>query len=167
MQIRKIFPGICLIVLCITGFMPTAQAALINSPSQPVDLQYNPPTDDTSGILPFSKLMRVKSDGTAVPFVLPSNQELVVTYVHLGISAVSPSLATNADLRMGPFYSRSQVMTNGGVSFADSLDPGFRITAGGFSNPLYNYFSVADLKNGGIIPGRITVRLVGYLAPAN
>jgi hypothetical protein len=112
--------------------------------------------------------MQVKSDGTSVPFVLPPNQELVVTYIYFNIAAATQSLATNADLRMGPFYSRSQVMTNSNAMIIDSLDPGFRINASGFSDPSYNYFSVADLKNGGNkIAGRIVVRLVGYLAPVH
>jgi hypothetical protein len=165
MKIRKIVSGICLAALCITGFMPSAQAALLNSLKQPVDLLYNPGSGDTSGILLFSQLLRVQSDGTLAPFVLPPNQELVVNYMHFDIHAGNPSLATNADLRMGPFYSRSLMMTNGTTAFIDSLDPGFRINAAGFSDPAYNYFSVADLKNGGNIAGRITVRLVGYLAP--
>jgi len=165
MKVRKIIPGICLLALFITGLMPAAQAVLVNNPWQPVDLRNL--ASDTSGILPFSQLVQVKSDGTSVPFVLPPNQELVVTYVHLGITAVSTSLVTNVDLRMGPFYSRSLMMTNGSAAFIDSFDPGFRINAAGFSDPLYNYFSVADLKNGGIVPGRIVVRLVGYLAPVH
>lgn len=165
MKISKIFPGICLIVLFVSGLIPMAQAALVDNPRQPVDLLYNPGSADTSGILPFSNLLQVKSDGTSVPFVLPPNQELVVTYVHLGITAVNTSLATNADLRMGPFYSRALSMTNGNAAFIEDLDPGFRINATGFSDPLYNYFSVVDLKNGSIIPGRVVGRLIGYLVP--
>jgi hypothetical protein len=166
MKTLTVFLGICLLVLCMSGLMPAAQAALIKNPTQPVDLLCNPPLEDTSGILLFSQLVRIKTDGTSVPFVLPSNQDLVVTYVHLDIAAVNTSLTTNVDLRMGPFYSHSLSMTNGRAAFIDSLDPGFRISAAGFSNPLYNYFSVADLKNGGIVSGRIVVRLVGYLTPA-
>ena len=73
MKTSKIFPGICLTVLFIAGLTPAAQAALVNSPWQPVDLQGNSGTD-TSGILSFSKLSQVKSNGTIVPFVLSPNQ---------------------------------------------------------------------------------------------
>ena len=100
-----------------------------------------------------------------MPFVLPPNQELVITYVHFNLSAVNPSLSTNLDLRIGPFYSRPLTVTNGNVAFIDSSDPGFRINFQGFNDPRYNYFYALDLKNDSIIPGAVSVRLVGYLVP--
>jgi hypothetical protein len=165
MKISKIFPCICLTVLFITGLTPAAQAALVQSTWQPVTLQGNTNPGDTSGILPFANLLRVKSDGTIVPFVLPPNQALVITYVHLGIGAINTSLGTNVDLRIGPFYSRPLMMTNGNAVFIDGSDPGFRINFQGFNDPRYNYFYAVDLQNNSIIPGSISVRLVGYLVP--
>ena len=94
MKIRKIFSGIWLLALFLAGFMPAAQAALVNNPSQPVGLLYNPGSGETIDTLPFSKLMQVKSDGTSVPFVLPPNQELVVTYIYFNIAAATQSLTT-------------------------------------------------------------------------
>lgn len=165
MQTSKIFPGICLIVLIVAGLTPTVQAALVQSPWQPVVLQGNPNPGDTSGILPFANLLRVKSHGTIVPFVLPPNQELVITYVHFNLFAVNPSLTTNVDLRIGPFYSRPLTVTSGSVGFIDGSDPGFRINYNGFNDPRYNYCYAVDLKNDSIITGAVSVRLVGYLVP--
>jgi hypothetical protein len=54
MKIKKIFPGIWLLALFLAGFMPAAQAALVNNPSQPVDLLYNPGSGETIDTLPFS-----------------------------------------------------------------------------------------------------------------
>ncbi|MDO9530561.1 MAG: hypothetical protein Q7O12_00290 [Deltaproteobacteria bacterium] len=154
-------------MLFVAGLIPAAQAALVQSPWQPVVLQGNPNPGDTSVILPFSKLIRVKSDGTSVPFVLAPNQELVITYVHFNLNAVDPSLTTNLDLRVGPFYSRPLMMTNGNVAFIDGFDPGFRINYNGFNDPHYNYCYAVDLKNDSIIPGVVSVKLVGYLAPVD
>jgi hypothetical protein len=164
MKLSKIIPHIFLTLLLTAGLTPAAQAALVNSAWQPVDLQASPNPGDTSGVLPFANLMRVKSDGTLTPFVLPPNQQLVITYVHFGISAVNTSLTTNVDLRMGPFYSRPLMMTNGNAAFIDSTDPGFRINIQGFNDSRY-YFYAVDLKNNSTIQGSVGVKLIGYLAP--
>jgi hypothetical protein len=162
MKISKIFPGICLLVLCTTNLMPTAQAALINSPSQPIILQGSSGSD-TSGLLSFARLNRVKADGTVEPFSLPSNKSIVITWLTFNITAVDTSLATNLDLRVGPFYSRSMTTNNGAAGLTDGFDPGFIINSQGFTDPLYNNFSAVNLKTDGIIPSTINVRLVGYL----
>ena len=78
---------------------------------------------------------------------------------------MNTSLATNVDLRMGPFYSRPLTMTNGNAGFIEGFDPGFRINFQGFTDPRYNNFYAVNLKNDSIIPGTINVRLIGYLVP--
>jgi hypothetical protein len=164
MKISKIFPGICLIVLVVAGLIPAAQAALVKSPWQPVDLQGSSGSD-TSGILSFSKLNQVKSNGTIVPFVLSPNQDIVITWIQFNVNAVDTSLATNADLRVGPYYSWPAKINNGGAGCTDGLDPGFVINYQGFTDTRYNNFYTVNLKNDGIIPGTINVRLIGYLVP--
>lgn len=164
MKTWNIFLGICLLVLCIRGFMPAAQAALINTPGQPVILHGNSGSD-TSGILSFAKLNQIKADGTSVPFSIPPNNDLIITWLQFGVNAVDTSLATGADLQMGPYYSRAMAMNNGGAGFTDSLDPGFIISLQGFTDPRYNNFYMINTKNNAIIPGTINVRLIGYLAP--
>lgn len=152
-------------MLFVAGLIPAAQAALVQSPWQPVVLQGNTNPDDTSGILPFAKLVRVKSDGTIAPFVLAPNQALVITVVQRVISAVNTTLATNVDLRIGPFYSRPLTTTNGVAGLLEGLDPGFRINFQGFNDSRYNNFYAVDLKNDTIIPGVVSTRLIGYLVP--
>lgn len=164
MKVRKIIPGICLLALFITGHMPAAQAALINSPSQPVILMGNSGSD-TSGILSFAKLNRVKADGTTEPFSMPLNHFIIITWLQFNVNAVDTSLATSADLRVGPYYSRAQNMNNGAAGITDGFDPGFIISLQGFTDSRYNNFSMINLKNDAIIPGTINVRLIGYLAP--
>ena len=144
--------------------MPAAQAALINTPGQPVILLGNSGSD-TSGILSFTKLNRIKADGTTVPFSMPPNNDIIITWLQFNVNAVDTSLATSADLRVGPYYSRGLTMNNGAASFTDSLDPGFIINLQGFTDSRYNNFYMINLKNNEIIPGTINVRLVGYLAP--
>lgn len=165
MKISKIFPHICLTVLCITGLTPRGQAALVNSPWQPVDLQAGPIAGDTSGIMPFANLLRVKSDGTIAPFVLSPNQELVITSVHFNLMAQNTSLTTNVDLCIGPFFSRPLTMNNGSAAFIEGYDPGFRINYQGFNDPRFNYCYGVDLKNNSFIPGAVSVRFIGYLVP--
>jgi hypothetical protein len=164
MKTNKIIPGLCLIVLLVASFTPAAQAALVKNPGQPVTLQASSGSDP-SGYLSFSKLNRIKADGAIEPFVLPPNQSIVITWVQLGVTAVDTSLKANVDLRMGPYYSRALTMINGNAGLIDGLDPGFRINATGFSDPRYNNFYAVNLKNDGIIPGAINVRLIGYLVP--
>jgi len=164
MTTSKIFPGICLAVTLVMGLIPAAQAALVNSPWQPVDLQGNSGTN-TSGILSFSNLNQVKSNGTTVPFVLSPNQDIVITWIQFNVNAVDTSLGTNADLRVGPYYSWPAKTNNGGAGFTDGFDPGVRISFQGFTDPGYNNFYAVNLKNDGIIPGTINVRLIGYLVP--
>ena len=166
MKLRKIFPFIGLTVLFMVGLTPGAQGALVNSPWQPVDLEGIPSPGDTSGILPFANLLRVKADGTKTPFVLPPNQELVITYVHFNIRASETTLTTNVDLRIGPFFSRPMTMNNGSAAFVEGYDPGFRINFQGFTDPRYNYCYGVNLKNNSFIPGAVSVRLIGYLASA-
>jgi hypothetical protein len=164
MKTWNIFLGICLLVLCMSGLMPAAQAALINNPGQPVLLQGNSGSD-TSGILSFTKLNRIKADGTSVPFSMPPNNDIIITWLQFNVNAVDTSLTTIADLQVGPYYSRAMTMNNGAAGLTDSLDPGFIISLQGFSDPRYNNFYMVNLKNNAIIPGTINVRLVGYLAP--
>jgi len=164
MKTWNIFLGICLLVLCIRGFMPAAQAALINTPGQPVILLGNSGSD-TSGILSFTKLNQIKADGTSVPFSMPPNNDIIITWLQFNVNAVDTSLATSADLRVGPYYSRGLTMNNGAAGFTDSFDPGFIISLQGFTDSRYNNFYMINFKNNAIIPGTINVRLIGYLAP--
>jgi hypothetical protein len=164
MTASKIFPGICLAVTLVLGLIPAAQAALVNSPWQPLDLQGNSGTD-ISGILSFSKLNQVKSNGTIVPFVMSPNQKIVITWIQFNVNAVDTSLSTNADLRVGPYLSFPATMNNGAAGVTDGGDPGFIISFQGFTDTRYNNFYAINLKNDGIIPGTINVRLIGYLVP--
>jgi hypothetical protein len=56
-------------------------------------------------------------------------------------------------------------MNNGAAGVTDGGDPGFRINFQGFTDTRYNNFYAVNLKNDGIIPGTINVRLIGYLVP--
>ena len=85
------------------GLAPAAFGALVTSDTQVVNLGASPPSGDTSGILSFSKLMKLNPNGTQTAFALPANKSLVVTYININVQAVDTQLATNADLRMGPF----------------------------------------------------------------
>jgi hypothetical protein len=162
MKTWKIFPGICLAVTLVLS-SPGAWAALVNKPSQPVILAGNSGSD-TSGILSFAKLNRIKSDGTAVPFVLPSHQKIVITWIQFNFNPVDTSLVTNVDLRVGPYFSWPAKINNGLAYFSDAgIDPGFIINSQGFTDPRYNNFYAVNLANSSIIPGKISVRLIGYL----
>ena len=164
MKTWKFFPGICLAVLLVMGFSSAAWTALITSDSQAVLLAYNTGSD-TSGIMPFSNLRRIKPDGTVEAFVLPPDKAIVVTWLKLSIAAVNSTLATQADLRMGPYYSRALNMNNGGAGLTEGVGDGFLINPTGFSAPNVSNFYVVNLKTDDIIPGVIDVRLVGFLVP--
>jgi hypothetical protein len=160
----KIIPGICLAVILTISLTPMAWTALITSDSQAVLLQYNTGSD-TSGIAAFSNLRRIKPDGTLETFVLPANKAIVVTWLKFNIAAVNTSLVTQADLRMGPFYSRALKMINGNVGIWESIDPGVLISPPGFTSPINSNFYSVNLQTGDIIPGTLDVRLVGFLVP--
>jgi hypothetical protein len=164
MKTWKIFPGICLAVMLVGGLNLAAPAALVNKPSQPVFLQGNSGTD-ISGILSFAILNQVKSDGTVVPFIMGPDQDIVITWVQFNVNAVDTSLVTNADLRVGPYYSWPTKINSGAAGFTENFDPGFIISFQGFTDPRYNNFYTVNLENNVIIPGTINVRLIGYLVP--
>jgi hypothetical protein len=162
MKTRKTFSGLCLAVALTVGLAPTASAALVTSDTQPVLLFFPYDPSNTTGVVSFSKLQRVKPDGTKETFVLPSDKALVVTFIKIQVKAVDTSLTANADLRMGPYYSRMVSMTNGNAIYNDGLDPGIIIYPQGLTGN--NFYSV-NLKNDVIIPGQIQVSLIGYLVP--
>ena len=120
MKTSKFFPGICLAVTLVMGLHVAAWAALVNSPDQPGHPQGNSGSD-TSGILSFATLYRIKADGTIdpFPFSLPANRAMVITWLQVGVNAVDTLLATNADLRMvlrfpGPVYDQRRRRSHGG-----------------------------------------------------
>jgi hypothetical protein len=160
MKNRKIFPAICLAMIITWCLAPAAFGALVTSDRQVVNLGAGQPVGDTTGILSFSKLMQLNPNGTQTAFTLPANKSLVVTYININVQAVQTGLATNADLMMGPFYSRTLAMNNGFASYSETFDPGILIFTSGFTN--HNFYSV-DLQNGVIIPGKVNVRIIGYL----
>ncbi len=164
MKTWKIISRICLVMALIASLAPQVFAALLTGDRQAVILQGSS-GDDTSGVLSFSRLLRIKPDGVVEPFVLPHNKDLIVTWINLQMNAIDTTLATNADLRMGPHYSRALAMSNGGASFTEGLDPGFIISSEGFADPRFNNFYSVNLKNDTIIPGKINVRVIGYLVP--
>lgn len=163
MKTWKIFPGMCLAVIITWGLASAAFGALVTSDTQVINLGAGPPTGDTTGILSFSYFFKINPNGTQTTFTLPANKSLVVTYINMNVQAVDTMLATNADLRMGPFYSRTLKMTNGYAGYSETFDPGILIFRSGFTNPSYNSFYAVNLQNSGIIPGRVNVRIIGYL----
>lgn len=163
MKTWKIFPAICLAMIITWGLAPAAFGALVTSDRQVVNLGASQPAGDTTGILSFSKLMQLNPNGTQTAFTLPANKSLVVTYININVQAVDTLLATNADLRMGPFYYRTLAMLNGYAGYSETFDPGILIFSSGFTNPNYNNFYAVNLQNSGIIPGRVNVRIIGYL----
>ena len=164
MKTRKMFPVICLAAIITWGFVPAAFGALVTSDKQVVYLGVNFDPTNTTGSVSFSKLMKIKPDGSQEPFVLPAGKAIVITYINFSLKANETSLIANADLRMGPFYARTMGMGNGNAGYTENFDPGILISATGFSDPRYNIFYSVDLKDNSIIQGQIQVKLIGYLA---
>jgi hypothetical protein len=162
MKTWKIVPGICLAMTLVWGLAPAAFGALVTSDAQVVNLGATPPSGDTSGILSFTNLFKINPNGTQTAFTLPANKCLVVTYININVQGAT-SLTTNADLRMGPFYSRVMAMTNGFTGYTETFDPGILINPSGFTNPDYGKFYAVDLQNGQTITGKVNVRIIGYL----
>ena len=164
MKTWKIFPVICLAVIISWVLVPGASGALLTSDKQEVSLTLAFDPNNTTGIVSFSKLNKIKPDGSQEPFVLPAGKAIVITFINFSLKANETSLTANTDLRMGPFYARTMVMSNGNTGYTETFDPGILISSTGFSDPRYNFFHAINLKDDTIIPGQIQVRIVGYLA---
>ena len=138
MKAWNIFTGIGLAVTLVLGLNAGAQAALVNSPKQLIMMQGNSGADH-SGILYFTKLSIVKSDGTTVPLPesIPPRQDvnIVITWIQLGFTPDDKNLIANVDLQMGPFFSMPRILNNGWAGFTEGFDPGLVINLQGVTDP--------------------------------
>jgi hypothetical protein len=101
-------------------------------------------------------------DGSVVPFHPDNgtnNTEVVLNKIFATFFyGANPPPDGPVTFQLGPFYSLPGTINGGSAGFQDDIDPGIAIGQADFS------FQVVDANNQ-IIPGTLTIRGVGYLAP--
>jgi hypothetical protein len=156
MKLRKLGPAIILSSLIILSSIPPAEAGILNNASQLVNLVG---TSDSSGIIPLTSFQRVMPDGARAPFVIPGNRVLLVTKIYFLIA--SNQAVNQAQFAIAPFYYRNTSIANGFGDKVVDIDSGFPLTIWS-SN--FNV-KVINLANSQTVPGTLTCRIVGLLAP--
>jgi hypothetical protein len=117
----------------------------------------------TNGEINFSAILRVKPDGTEVPFIIPAGRVLVITKFYFDFKTTSSQLYVN--VRFDPFLSpaaNGSPITNGNSSGSQIFGSGCPVGRPSASSPTYVARAVVP-GVGTTIPGDLTVHITGFL----
>ena len=157
MKFKQIATAIILASLIILSTLQLAEADILNSASQIVNLVG---ASDSSGIIPLSSFRRVMPDGSTAPFVIPGNRVFLITKILFVIA--SSQTVPNAQFQMAPFYYRNLSIANGFGDKVVDIESGFPISVWS-SN--FNAKVVNKANSSTTVPGILRCRIVGLLAP--
>ncbi len=152
---RKGVPLLAFILVLVS--VAAAPGAILQTGSQLINLV----SPGTSGPFSFKDMLMKDINGTAVPFSVPEGQVLMITRVGWNFTADNSSLNETVQLNVGNYWRVGAKMTNGFASASDSVNPGIAVT-----NFITANIYVSDLNDIQTpIPGTLSLRIVGYLAP--
>jgi hypothetical protein len=163
MKPKRFYLTICLISIFILASAGMARSGILDAASQMVNLTGN-------GAVPvaFTSFQQVLPDGTSQPFTLPSDKVFVITKVIWSFYPQNTSFTGSAQLRFGTnptstaFYSKRTSFTNGsGSGENDNIPTGIPI---GVWTQSYGAY-VVNLADNTLLPGTLSMRVVGFLAP--
>lgn len=153
-KLRATLLLVLILVLTSAGGVP---GAILEKGNQLINL-VNPLVN--TGQFPFTGLYIRNTNGDAVPFT-GTDQVLVITKVLWTFTATDSSLNYTMQLNIGNYFRMSAKFTNGLASGSDGVIPGIPIT--NFNSNIY--VCKQDDPDYVPIPGNLSMRLVGYLAP--
>jgi hypothetical protein len=147
--------ALALMVICSSG---TKAQSLLQKGSQAVTMKGQ---SDSSGILLLDNFWQITPKGTIQEAHFPDNQYFNMTHTIWGFTATDTSFNGPVEMRVGPYYAAKGYLTNGTSGGVDNLPPGivFGQVPEGCSA------QVVNLANEAIIPGILTITVVGYLTP--
>lgn len=158
-----------LAALVVLGLMAVAGAAwgfvieneeTLDRVSQIVNLKGS----STTGELNFTSLLRVRPDGTEVPFTIQTGRVLLITrfYFDLKTTSTEPWTMVHLDPFLYPAAGGGATfIVNGNASFARTLGSGCAIGPPSPTSPLYRLRAVNP--TGGTITGDLNVYITGFL----
>jgi hypothetical protein len=160
MKLIKIYLPFCVaLVLTVMTCSGANADSLLQRGSQAVTLRG---TSDASGILLMDNFWAISPQGQLSQPEFGSTHVVVVTHIIWRFSATS-AVSVPAELRIGPYYSAKTTLTNGsGGAFDNLTQAGITVA----NTPEGAAASVVDLNTGEIIPGVLTVQMLGYVTPA-
>jgi hypothetical protein len=116
-----------------------------------------------TGELNFSSMVRVRPDGTEIPFNIPSGSILVITKFYFDFKTTSTQPYVN--VRLEPFLSpaaNGSAITNGNSSGSQIFGSGCPVGRPSANSPTYVARAVVP-GVGTTIPGDLTVYITGFL----
>ncbi len=153
----KLKGALLLAVILVLAYAAATTGAILQTGGQLINLVS--PTGN-SGLFAFKDMLMKDINGNPVPFSIPAGQVLVITRVGWNLTANNSSLTETVQLTVGNYWRVGARMTNGFASAGDVVNPGIAVTESAAS--IY----VSDLNNiQTFIPGDLSLRIVGYLAP--
>jgi hypothetical protein len=159
MKLRTFCLPVCLalawMVICSSG---TEAQSLLQKGSQAVMMKGQ---SDSSGILLLDDFWQITPKGTIQEAHFPDNQNFNLTHIIWYFAATNTEINGPVHLRVGPYYSIKMDLTNGANGGLDNISPG--IVFGHV--PEGTSAKVVNLANEEIIPGILTITVVGYLTP--
>jgi hypothetical protein len=156
---RKPFAAAALLVILTLLMAGAAPAAILQKGSQVVNL-VTPATND--GVVLFSELYIRNADGSATPFVLPTDMVLIISKLAWNFT---PSQGTSGQLQLnvGEYYRAGATVSNNRCSGNDSILPGVAVT----NMSARIYLEQSGDPDRTPVPGTLSMRLVCYTAPDN
>jgi hypothetical protein len=118
-----------------------------------------------SGIFPISGMMVVSPTGVQAPISapLPENWEFILTRVIWNFIATDTTLTGPLQLNVGDYYRLNAQSTSGFAAAMDGFAPGIPIVNLGATVFVQRFGDATNTP----IPGKLNLRLMGYLANIN
>jgi hypothetical protein len=163
MNRRKLFAAP---VLLLTGMLLLSGAASGASTLTSADqiAQVVSPTIN-NGSFPISSMLRVKGDGQLEPISgpMPENQVFIATRIIGYFIADDPTFTGLATFNLGDYFRMSPYISAGFCTFLDNITPGVPIT--NLNPTVYLHLEYDSSK--AVIPGKLNVRVMGYVTNIN
>jgi len=110
-------------------------------------------------------MLRVKANGQleALPVLMPENQMFIATRIIGYFIADDPNLNGSATFNLGDYYRSSPQISNGFGTIIEGITPGVPITN---LTPTVYLHLASDLTKQ-VIPGKLNLRVMGYITTIN
>jgi hypothetical protein len=160
---RKLFTAPVLLLMLMLLVAGAASGAAILSSANQIGQVVSP--TGNSGSFPISSMLVVMKNGQlgAIPASMPANQVFIVTRITGYFIATDRTLNGGAIFNLGDYHRLGPQFTNGFCSFNDVITPGVPITGLGATV----YLHLATDLDKVAIPGKLNLRVMGYVAEIN
>jgi hypothetical protein len=160
-MIRRKFSAALLLILGLL-LAGAASASIIDNAYQMTQI-VSPQPNSGSFIISSMKVVDRNGDLQALPGTMPANKVFILTKVTVNFTATDTSLTNKVTLNVGDYYRMGFVLSGGFCAGSDGIVPGIPIAD--LSDFVYLNKNEDPTKLP--IPGKLNLRLIGYLADIN